>query len=194
MQKQDTRPRGSDLPRPYKRPRGDDRKKLTLEEELDAGSVFDPLVPGSQSSQQSNSQSSVALDAATKVAGPKTPPHFSEVPVSVPPFDLSLIGIPAQMSPVTEGENALLNLAPGSPMMNMAAARIGRGVRGLGQSSCSDSPMSLGSPVISLSIRIALRICAQPAMPPLFDHEGEEDTDHEEDMDAAIEGTRHKED
>ena len=144
--KQDTRPKGSDLPRPYKTPKEDNRKVLTLEEELDAKSMFDPLVPGSQSSQPPNSQSSMAPDTTTEVAGPKTPPHFCKAPVYILPFDLALIGMPAVMSPITEGENTLLNLAPGSPVNNLAAAGIGHGTRGSGQSSCSNCPMSLGSP------------------------------------------------
>ena len=90
--KQDTIPKGSDLPRPYKTPREDDRKALTLEEELDVKSVFDPLVSGSQSSQLLNFQSSTAPDTTTEMAGPKTPPHFCEAPVSILPFDLALIG------------------------------------------------------------------------------------------------------
>ena len=47
------------------------------------------------------------------------------------------------MSPMTAGENALLNLAPGSPVKSSAPPGIGHGVRVSGQSSCSDSPMSL---------------------------------------------------
>ena len=88
-------------------------------------SVFDPLASGSQSSQLPSSQSSMAPDTTTEVVGPKTLPHFCEAPISIPPFDLALIGMLAEMSPVTEGENALLNLVSGSPMKNMAAARIG---------------------------------------------------------------------
>ena len=111
--KQDTRPKGSDLPRPYRTPKEDDREELTLEEELDVKSVFDPLASGSKSSQLLNSQFSVVPDKTTEVVGLKTPPHFCKAPISVPPFDLALIGMPAKMSPMMEGENALLNLMPG---------------------------------------------------------------------------------
>ena len=190
--KQDTRPKGSDLPQPYKTPREDDRKALTLEEELDAKSVFDPLVSGSQSSQPLNSQSSTAPDTTTEMAGPKTLPHFCEAPVSILPFDLALIGMPAAMSLVTEGENALLNLAPGSPVNNMAVAEIGCGTRGSGKSSCSNSPMSLGSPAVSSSIRITLRIWAWAPTPALFESKEllVEEDGHKEEMDAMIESTK----
>ena len=111
--------KGGDQAQPYQMPKEDTARQLSLEEELDAKSVFDPLVPSSQSSQPLNSQSSVAPDTTLEVTGLKTPPHFSEAPVSVPPFNLSLIGILPQMSPVTERENTLLNLAPGSPVKNI---------------------------------------------------------------------------
>ena len=48
--KQDTRPKGSDLARPYRMPKEDAKKELTLEKELDAKSIFDPLASGFQSS------------------------------------------------------------------------------------------------------------------------------------------------
>ena len=138
----------------------------------------------------------MAPDTTTEVAGPKTPPHFCEVPVSILPFDLALIGMPAVMSPITEGENALLNLALGSPVNNLVAARIGHGTRGSGQSSCSDSPMSLGSPAISLSIGMALRIQARAVTLVLFESEesSAEEEGHEEEMDATIESARDGED
>ena len=131
-------------------------------------------------------------DTTTEVAGPKTPPHFCEAPVSIPPFDLALIGMLAAMSPITEGENALLNLAPGSPVNSMAAAGIGNGTRGSGQSSCSNSPMSLGSQAVSSSIRIALRIRARAATPALFESKesSTEEDSHKEEMDAAIKSAR----
>ena len=46
-----TKPTGRDVPRPYRVPREDAGRDLTLEEELDAASVFNPLQPASQSSQ-----------------------------------------------------------------------------------------------------------------------------------------------
>ena len=47
--KQNTRPKGSDLARHYRIPKEDAEKQLTLEEELDAKSVFHPPASGSQS-------------------------------------------------------------------------------------------------------------------------------------------------
>ena len=55
-----------DTPQPYRMPREDAGGRLTLEEELDASSVFDPL----QSSQGAE--------------GPRTPPHYSETPTTIP--------------------------------------------------------------------------------------------------------------
>ena len=133
-----TKPQVSDPPRPYRTPRQDANRDFSLEEELGANSVFDPLA-----------------DATTGAAGPKTPPHFSEASATIPPFDLALLGLPAPMSPVTEGENGLLNLAPGSPVKSLAPPGIGHGVRGSGQSSCSDSPMSMGSPAVTSSLALA---------------------------------------
>ena len=74
----------------YQAPREDAARTLTLSEELDEASVLDPL----QSSQ---------LDAADSsgTEGPKTPPHYSEASLTVPPFDLAQLGILPKMSPVT---------------------------------------------------------------------------------------------
>ena len=71
---------------------------LTLEEELDASSIFDPL----QSSQGAE--------------GPRTPPHYSETPTTILPFDIAKVGMLPKMSPITDQENALLNIAQGSPV------------------------------------------------------------------------------
>ena len=106
VQKRETKPRGSNLPRPYKTPKEDTSRGLLLEEELDANFVFDPLAFGSQSSQPSDSQPSLMPDDTTGVAGPKTLPHFCEVSATILPFDLTLLGMPAPMSPMKEGENA----------------------------------------------------------------------------------------
>ena len=125
---------------PYKVPK-DEREKLSLEEELDAKSVFDPLVPSSQSSSTLGSQ--------LELAGPKTPLHFTEDrPASIMPFDLSLAR-DTSLSPVTEQDNALLSLAPGSPKKgSVGFSRVPGGSisgRGSGCTSCADSPMSVGS-------------------------------------------------
>ena len=183
-----TKPQGGDQPRPYRMPRQEADRNFALEEELDAKSVFDPLLGlGSQSSQLLDSQSSASPDTTMGAAGPKTPLHFSETSPTIPPFDVALLGLPAPMSPVTAGENALLNLAPGSPVKSLALPGIGRGVRVSGQSSCSDSPMSLGSPAITSSLALALKVHAPALMPALLDArtDSSEDNSDEEDMDAT---------
>ena len=190
-----TKPKGSNLPRPYRMPREGAGRDLSLEEELGTNSVFDPLASGSQPSPL-GSQPSSSPDTTTGVAGPKTPPHFCEASATIPPFDLALIGLPAPMSPVTEGENALLNLAPGSPVKSLAPPGISRRVKGSGRSSCSDSPMSLGSPAVSSSLALVLKVRAQPAMPALFDtrKESEEESSDEEEMDATDDSTKDRTD
>ena len=183
-----TTPQGSNPPRPYRTPRQEADQNSALEEELDTDSVFDLLLGlGSQSSQLLDSQPSASLDTTTGAAGPKTPPHFSETLPTIPPFDVTLLGLPAPMSPVMEGENALLNLAPGSPVKSLAPPGIGRGVRVSGQSSCSDSPMSLGSPAVNSSLAFALKVHARTPTPALLDArtDSSEDSSDEEDMDAA---------
>ena len=79
----------------------------TLDEELDAPSVFDPL----QSSQGAE--------------GPRTPPHYSEAPMYIPQFDIAKIGMSPKMLPVTDQENALLSLAPGSPVIHSTPPGLG---------------------------------------------------------------------
>ena len=157
-----------------------------LEEELDAKSVFDPLLGlGSQSSQPLGSQCSASPDTTTGAAGPKT------LLPTIPPFHLALLGLPAPMSPVTAGKNALLGLAPGSPVKSLALPGIGRGVRLLGWSSCYNSPMSLGSSAIASSLALALKVHAHVPTPALLDDaktdSSSEDSNSsdEEDMDAA---------
>ena len=94
-------------PQLYRTPREDTSGCLTLEEELDASSVFDSL----QSSQGAE--------------GPQTPPHYSETPIYIPQFDIAKVGMLPKMSPITDQENALLNLAQGSPVMRAAPPRTG---------------------------------------------------------------------
>ena len=159
-----------------------------FEEELDAKSMFDPLLGlGSQSSQLLDSQPSTSLDTTMGAAGPKTLSHFSETSPTIPPFDVALLGLPAPMLPMMVGENALLNLAPGSPVKTLAPPGIGRGVRVSGWSSCSDSPMSLGSPAITSSLALALKVRARALMPALLDArtDSSEDSSNEEDVDTA---------
>ena len=117
-----------DTPQPYRMNREGAGGRLTLEEELDASSVFDPL----QSSQGAE--------------GPQTPPHYSEAPTNIPPFDIAKVGMLTRMSPITDQQNALLNVAPGSPVRRAAPPGLDRGQGGSGPSSCSDSPMSFWIP------------------------------------------------
>ena len=187
-----TKPQGSDQPRLYRMPRQETDRVRTLEEELDAKSMFDPLLGlGSQSSQLLGSQSSASLDTTTGAAEPKTPPHFSNTSPTIPPFDLALLGLPAPMSPIMAGKNALLSLAPGSTVKSSAPPAIGHGVRLSGWSSCSDSPMSLGSPAVTSSLALALKVCAHAPTPALLDDAktdySSEDSSNsdEEDMDAT---------
>ena len=161
---------------------------------MDAKSVFDPLFElGSQSSQPLGSQPSTSPDTTMEAAGPKTLPHFSETLPTIPPFDLALLGLPAPMSPMTAGKNALLNLALGSPVKSSVLPGIGRGVRVSGRSSCSDSPMSLGSPAITSSLALALKVRARAPMPALLNagtDSSEDSSSDEEDMDATDNSTR----
>ena len=160
-----------DMPQLYWMPREGAGRRLTLEEELDASSVFDPL----QSSQGAE--------------GPRTPPHYSKAPTTIPPFDIAKVGVLPRMSPITDQENALLNVAPGSPVRHATPPGLDRGQGGSRPSSCSDSPMSLGSPVPGSSLGLALKVPTWPVTPSTFGiREGlprstvEED---EEEMDAA---------
>ena len=160
-----------DTPQPYRMPREGAGRRLTLEEELDATSVFNPL----QSSQGAE--------------GPRTPPHYSEAPTTILPFDIAKVGMLPRMSPITDQENALLNVAPGSPVRRAAPPGLDRGQGGSGPSSCSDSPMSLGSPVPGSSLGLVLKVRTWPVTPSTSGvWEGlprstvEED---EEEMDAA---------
>ena len=139
-----------DTPQLYRRPREGTSGRLTLEEELDASSVFDPL----QSSQGAE--------------GPRTLPHYSETPTTIPPFNIAKVGMLPRMSPITDQENALLNVTPGSPGRHAALPGLDRGQGGSGHSSCSDSPMSLGSPVPGSTLALALKVRTQPVTPSTF--------------------------
>ena len=160
-----------DTPQPYQMPREDAGGRLTLEEELDASSVFDPL----QSSQGAE--------------GPQTPPHYSETATYIPQVDIAKVGMLPKMSPITDQENALLNLAPGSPVTHAAPPGLGRGKDGSGRSSCSGSPMSLGSPAVGSSLALAIKVCTCPGTPSTFGRWEELPTgvieEEEEEMDAT---------
>ena len=96
-----------DTSQPYQTPREDAIKCLTLEEELDASSMFDPLL------------------LSQGAEGPWMPPPYSETPTYIPPFDIAKVGVLPKMSPITDQENALLNLAPGSPVMRATPPGLG---------------------------------------------------------------------
>ena len=65
-------------------------------------------------------------------------------------------------------ENALLNISPGSPVTRATPPGLDRGQGGSERSSCSDSPMSLGSLALGLSLALALRARTGPVTPPTF--------------------------
>ena len=110
-----TKPAGRDAPRPYQMPKEDAGDGLMLEEELDAASVFDPLKTDSQSGQP-DTQGRPASDSTLGADGLRTLPHYSEMPAMIPSFDLARVGVFPKMSPVTDREDELLNLVPGSPI------------------------------------------------------------------------------
>ena len=112
------------MSRPYWMPREGTREDLTLEEELDVGSVFDPLQLASQSSPLDPQHSSMP-DTIQGAEGPRTPPHYSKMLAYILPLDLVQAGILPKMSPITDRENALLNLVPGSPVTCTAPQGLG---------------------------------------------------------------------
>ena len=95
------KPIGHDAPRSYWTPREDAGGGLTLEEELDAASMFDPLQLASQSNQMDPQHCSTP-DTTLGAEGPRTPLHYSETPASILPFNLAQVGILPKMSPVTD--------------------------------------------------------------------------------------------
>ena len=117
---------------------------------MDTSSVFDHL--------QSNQGAE----------GPRTPPHYSETPTYIPQFDIAKVFMLPKMSPITDQENALLNLTPGSPVTRAAPPGLSRGQGGSGHSSCSGSPMSLGSPAVGSSLPLALKVHTCPGTPLTF--------------------------
>ena len=178
-----TKPTGRDMPRRYRAPKEDADHGLTLDEELDAVSVFDPLQLASQSSQLDSQHCSMP-NSPLGAEGPRTPPHYSDTPAIVPSFDLAQVGILPKMSPGMDQENKLLNLVPGSPITRTAPPGLTQGRSRSEHSSYSGSPMSLGSPTGTASLALALRVCRRE--PPT--------EDGEEEMDAAGDDTEDKED
>ena len=126
---QNTKPKGADKASPYKMLKDEAMKeKISLEEELDTKSVFNPLAPSSQLSEAPSLQPCDEASPESDAAGPKTPLHFSETPISIPPFDVSILGIPnksAALSLLQILKNALFNLAPGSPVKGVGLSIIG---------------------------------------------------------------------
>ena len=156
-----------------------------LEEELDAASVFDPLKPDSQSSQP-DTQGCSASDSILGAEGPRTLPHYSKVPAMIPPFDMDWVGVLPKMSPITDRENELLNLAPGSPITCTAPPGLNQGHSRSERSSYSRSPMSLGSPAGTVSLALALKVHTHPVMPTIFSSRREPPAhDIEEEMDTV---------
>ena len=171
-----TKPTGRDVPRPYRAPK---------EEELDAASVFDPLKPDSQSSQP-DTQGCSASDSTLGAEGLRMPPHYSQVPAVIPPFDLVWVGILPKMLPITDRENELLNLALGSPITCTVPPGLNQGRSRPEHSSYSGSPMLLGSPAGMASLALALKVHTHPVTPTIFSSRRESPAhDIEEEMDAT---------
>ena len=93
------------------------------------------------------------------------------------------------MSPITDQENALLNITPGSPVRHAILPGLDQGQGRSGPSSCSDSPMLLGSPVPGLNLGLVLKVRTRPVTPSTFGvREGLPRSivaEDEEEMDAA---------
>ena len=89
--------------------------------------------------------------------------------------------------------------APGLQVKSLAPPGIGREARLSGRSSCSDSPMSLGSPAVTSSLTFALKAHARAPMPALLDDaktdsSSEDSSSDEEDMDATDNSPRERTD
>ena len=129
------------------------------------------------------------LQSSQGAEGPQTPPHYSETLTPIPQFDIAKVGVLPRMSPITDQENALLNVTPGSPVRRATPSGLDRGQGRSGHSSCSDSPMSLGSPVPGSSLALALKVRTWPVTPSTFGgwEELPRNTmeEEEEEMDAA---------
>ena len=189
-----TKPAGRDASRPYQVPKEDTVYGLTLEEELDVASVFDPLKPDSQSSQLDTQGCSVS-DSTLGAEGLRMPPHYSEAPAMIPPFDLAQVGILPKMSPIMDRENELLNLAPGSAITRTTPPGLNQGHSRSERSSYSGSPMSLGSPAGIASLALALRVRAHLVMPVIFSSRRESPAhDVEEEMDTVEDDAKEEKD
>ena len=92
----------------------------------------------------------------------------------IPPFDLAWVGILPKMSPITDQENELLNLAPGFPITRTAPPGPNQGCSRLERSSYSGSPMSLGSPAWKASLALALKVHTRLVTPMIFIEDGQD--------------------
>ena len=156
--------------------------------------MFDPLQLASQSSQP-DTQHRSTLTSPLGAEGLRMPPHYSDTPAVVPPFDLAQVGILPKMSPVTEQENKLLNLAPGSPVTCTTLPGLTQSRSRSEGSSYSGSPMSLGSPAGTASLTLALKVRTCPVTPTMFGSREElPRDDNEEEMDAVGDDAEEKED
>ena len=163
------------MPTCYRASKENAARALTLSEELDEASVLNPL----QSSQLDTAESS-------GVEGPRTLLHYSEASSTVPPFDLAQLGILPKMSPVTEQENDLLNMAPGSPIRRAALPGLSQSRNRSERSLYSGSPMSIGSPTGTSSLVHALQVRTRPATPAIFSSRRESPAlDVDEEMDTT---------
>ena len=155
------KPAGQDMPTHYQTPKEDIARALMLSEELDEASVLDPLCLEFQLSQPDTADSS-------GVEGPKKQLHYSDVTSTVPPFDLAQLGVLPKMSQVTEQENDLLNLAPGSPIKHAAPPELSQSRNRSERSSYSRSPMSIGSPAGTSSLVRTLQVHTRLTTPTIF--------------------------
>ena len=176
-----TKPTGRDAPRCYWAPKEDASEDLTLEEELDTASMVSPL-----RLHQPDSQHCPTPNSTLGAEGLRTPPHYSEMPAIIPPFDLAQVGILPKMLPLMDRENELLNLVPGSPITCTTPPGLSQGRSRSERSSYSESPMSLGSNAGMASLALALRVRTHPAMPVIFSSRRQPPADDDkEEMDAA---------
>ena len=159
-----------DTPKPYRTPREGTGGCLTLEEELDASSIFNPL----QSSQGAE--------------GPRTLPHYSETPTTIPPFDIAKVGVLPRMSPITTRRmHSWMSLQ--DPLLGTLPLQDWTEVRaGQGQAHALTAPCCWGPWCPDRALGLALKVRTQPVTPSMFGiREGlprctmEED---EEEMDA----------
>ena len=132
--------------------------------------MLDPLQWAFQLSQP-DSQHGSTLNSPLGTEGPQMPPHYSNMPTVVPPFDLAQVGILPRMSPVTDQENELLNLVPGSPVRRVTQPGLTQAPSRSERSSYSGSPMSLGSPAGAVSLALALRVRTHPVMPAIYNRQ-----------------------